>query len=47
MVILYIYSTCWRIKFMFYECQQGAGSLRYGEGGVGDLVIIRALAKRR
>jgi hypothetical protein len=22
MVILYIYSTCWRIKSVFYECQQ-------------------------
>jgi hypothetical protein len=21
MVILYIYSTCWRMKLMFYECQ--------------------------
>jgi hypothetical protein len=22
MVILYIYSTCWRMKSTFYECQQ-------------------------
>jgi hypothetical protein len=22
MVILYIYSTCWRMKLAFYECQQ-------------------------
>jgi hypothetical protein len=27
MVILYIYSTCWRIKLVFYERQQARGWL--------------------
>jgi hypothetical protein len=27
MVILYIYSTCWHMKSMFYECQQVSGGV--------------------
>jgi hypothetical protein len=27
MVILYIYSTCWHMKLMFYEHQQGGADL--------------------
>jgi hypothetical protein len=35
MIILYIYSTCWRMKSMFYEGQQplakkGAGAVQIG-----------------